>query len=230
MKKIVSILLSIAAVALIASSVNAAGYGESNCQIVYGGGEVCQDQVKFTINKMVQKPNKGGEYVENLTSNDTKYQPNQNVNFKIVIENTGDRDIENLNVKDMFPEYLSFVAGVGNTNAGAREINFTIGKLAKGQKVEYVITAKTADSNKLPANQAITCTVNNVTATAKDGTQAQDNSQVCIEKNVLGATPTPQIYQKPTVKEVPATGPELFGLAALVPAGLAGFYLRRKTN
>ena len=96
--------------------------------------------------------------------------------------------------------------------------------------MEFLITAKTAESDKLPANQAITCVTNNVRATAPDGVSADDNAQVCIEKQVLGAQPTPQIFEKPTIKELPPTGPELGLLAALIPTGLAGIYLRRKAN
>lgn len=229
MRKIASLILSIAALAVFANSSFAAG--QSNCQIIYGGGEVCEEQVKFTINKLVQKPGKGGsDFVENLTIADPRFAPNQNVNFKIVIENTGNRDIENLNVTDTFPQFLTFVAGVGNTNVGASQINFVIGKLEKGKKLEFVITAKTAQEGSLPANQAITCVVNNVKVVSPDGSKAEDNAQVCIEKQVLGAVPTPQIFEKPTVKQIPATGPELALLAALIPMGAAGIYLRRKAH
>ena len=230
MRKIASLILSLAAVAIVANSSFAAG--ESNCQIVYGGGEVCPPkQVKFVINKQVQNVGKGGgNFVENLTINDPRFAPNQNINFKIIIENTGDTDITNLNVVDNFGEFLSFVAGVGNTNVGAKQISYIVGKLEKGKKMEFLITAKTAESDKLPANQAITCVTNNVNAQAPDGVSAEDNAQVCIEKQVLGAQPTPQIFEKPTIKELPPTGPELGLLAALIPTGLAGIYLRGKAN
>lgn len=228
MKKILVLLLSVAVFALAAKAVNA---GSSSCQLIYGGGEICQEQVKFIINKLVQKPGKGGgEFIENLTINDPRLAPNQNVNFKLVIENTGDRDIVNLNVLDSFPQFLTFVAGVGNANVGAGQVSFIVGKLERGKKAEFLLTAKTAEADKLPNNQAITCVTNNVQAFTSDGFTAEDNSQVCIEKSVLGAVPTPQIFEKPTVKQIPATGPELIGLAALIPMGLAGIYLRRKAN
>jgi uncharacterized repeat protein (TIGR01451 family) len=229
MKKLLGLILAAVISLTVAGTISAAG--TSNCQIVYGGGEVCQEQIKFTINKLVQKPGKGGgDYVDNLTVNDPRLTPGQNVNFKIVIENTGNSDIKNLNVVDRFPQYLSFVAGVGNANAGASEVNFVIGELKKGQKVEYVITAKAADANSLPNNQAVTCVTNNVRATSPDGQEASDNSQVCIEKQVLGVTPAPQIMEKPQVEKIPSTGPELAYLFGLIPTGLAGIYLKRKTN
>src|SRR3990172_6441060 len=206
MNKLFSLVIGAVLAFSVVQTVNAAG--ESSCQTIYGGGEVCpKKQVKFVINKQVQKPGKGGgSFVENLTINDPRFAPNQNVNFKIIIENTGDTDITNLNVVDAFPEFLSFVAGVGNTNVGARQINFVVGKLERGKKMEFLITARTAESDKLPANQVITCVTNNVRATAPDGVAAEDNAQVCIEKQVLGGE-APQIFEKQTVKEIPATGP-----------------------
>ena len=112
--------------------------GQSQCQIIYGGGEVCPpQQVKFTINKLVQRLTKGGEFFENMTLNDLRLSPGQNVNFKIVIENTGTTDITNLNVVDTFPDQLSFVAGVGNASVGAKQISFVVGKINRGQKMHF---------------------------------------------------------------------------------------------
>ena len=58
MNKLFSLLLGATLAFSVVQTVNAAG--QSNCQIIYGGGEVCEEQVKFTINKLVQKPGKGG--------------------------------------------------------------------------------------------------------------------------------------------------------------------------
>ena len=198
---------------------------------MYGGGEVCPEkQVKFTINKLVQTSGKGGEFIENLTTGDPKFATGQNVNFKIVVENTGDSDITNLNVVDEFGEFLTFVAGVGNANQGAKQITFVVGTLKKGEKREFIITAKTAEQGLLPANQTVTCTQNMVKASVSEGSVAQDSAQICIEKQILGITPAPQILEKQKVKEIPATGPELLGLAALAPLGALGIYLRRKAQ
>jgi uncharacterized repeat protein (TIGR01451 family) len=228
MKKLFGLIFVLALSLGVVTNVFAAG--TSNCQFIYGGGEVCEEQLKFTINKLVQKVNKGGEYVENLTINDPRIGPGQNVNFKIVIENTGNTDIKNLNVVDTFPQFLSFVSGVGNASAGAKQVNFVVGELKKGQKVEYVLTAKAADASALPNNQAVTCVTNNVKATSTDGQEASDNAQVCIEKQVLGATPAPQVFDKPQMKQLPPTGPELAYLFGLIPTGIAGFYLKKKAN
>lgn len=222
--------LTIIFTALLALSVAGVAYasGESNCQPVYGGGEVCQKQIKFTINKLVGSPTKGGNFVENLTVNDPRYSAGAEIPFKITITNTGNTEITNLSVVDTFPQYLTFLSGAGVNTKGSSQINFTVEKIAAGQTLEYVITAKAADAGNLPANQAITCVVNKVSATTQDGNTANDNAQVCIEKPIV--TPTPVILPKPMVKQIPSTGPETDILLGLVSTGALGYFIRRKLS
>lgn len=224
MNKFLSII--VAAVLFLTVAQNSFASGTSNCDAVYGGGQVCQNNVEFTINKLVKSPTKGGQFVENLTMNDAHYAAGSNVDFKISIKNTGDHDITNLNVVDTFPQFLTFFAGVGNTNKGASQINFMVGKIGKGATLEYVITAKAADASTLA--QAINCVTNKVVATTPDGTTASDNSQVCIEKSVVA--PTPAIMNKPEVKNIPSTGPETDILFGLVSTGALGYFIRRKIS
>jgi len=78
MKKLFTlVLLSIILFALRTENTYAAG-----CTPIYGGGESCPDY-SFSIQKHVQKPGKnGGDFVNNLSINDPKYAPNQNVTFQ----------------------------------------------------------------------------------------------------------------------------------------------------
>lgn len=200
--------------------------GTSSCEPVYGGGEVCKNNVQFTINKLVATPTKGGSYVENLTANDNRYQAGSTINFKIVIKNTGNSPILNLNVEDEFPQYLTFLSGVGNTNKGATSINFVIGRIEAGKSVEYVISTKAADSSALPTT--VNCVVNKVSADSPDGAQASDQAQVCIEK--LAEKPQAQVMEKPTVNTIPATGPETDILLGLLGTGSLGFFIRKKIS
>ena len=65
-------------------------------------------------------------------------------------------------------------------------------------------------------------------ATSNDGTTAQDESQVCIEKPVI--TPITEIQAKPMVKNIPSTGPELAYLFGLASTGALGMFLRKKIS
>lgn len=220
--------IMIAATALFAgvgSSIEAAGgYGTSNCQIIYGGGEVCQKTVSFTLDKKVQKPTKGGEFVDNLGINDEKFAPGATVNFQITVKNTGDTPIENIDVLDTLPDHLTWVSGGNNTG---NQVSYTLQKLEPGQSHNGNISVKVADINNLPTDKNIICVTNNVRAT-QDGNVASDASQLCIEKGLKQKDGGPVVQQTPPLKQTPQTGPGMLSLAALIPAGALGFFLNRK--
>ncbi len=208
-----------------ATTANAAG---SQCEIIYGGGKTCDKQIQFSIDKLVQLPNKGGEFVDNINVNDPKYQAGQTVVFKIVISNTGKDKIDNTKVTDIFPQFLSFVSGAGTWDSNAHTLTFDVNNLDAGKSVSFLITAKVADDKNLPQDQSSICVVNRVNAIENNGATASDSSQVCITR--VTVTPTPVIYEKVPVKDIPKTGPELLTLIGLVPLGAAGIYLRKKST
>ncbi len=216
--------ITTALLATTAGMVNASG---SQCQVIYGGGQVCDKQIQFSIDKLVQVPSKGGQFVDNINVNDPKYSAGQTVVFKIVISNTGKDKIDHARVTDTFPQFLSFVSGAGTWDNNAKTLTFDVNNLDAGKAVSFLITAKVADDTNLP-NQSTVCVTNQVRAIEDSGASAQDSSQVCITRVV--PTPTPMIYEKVPVKDIPKTGPELLTLLALAPVGLAGFYLRKKSK
>jgi uncharacterized repeat protein (TIGR01451 family) len=193
----------------------------ADCQSIYGGGQTCSSN-EFTIVKLVQVPGKGGgNYVNNLFQNDSKYFASQQVNFEIIVQNTGSQTIQTLNIVDTFPQYISFVSGLGNFDTNNKTLSFTVSNLNPGQSNTYVVSAKIFDANNLPANQGIMCLENLANATDNTGITHGASSTFCVEQNVLGATPT--------VITTPATGPEMLPLLALLPGGLGGLILRKKS-
>ncbi|MCL6096370.1 MAG: DUF11 domain-containing protein [Patescibacteria group bacterium] len=229
MKKILNfVLLTVLSLAL-AGGVSPAF---ADCQALYGGGQTCTPNFSFTINKLVQVPGKGGgQYVDNLSINDPKYSPSQNVNYQIIVTNTGSQTIPTVNVTDTFPQFITFVSGVGNYNQSNNTLNFTISNLEAGKSVTYTLTARTADANKLP-NEGIICeqpnnnrVTNQVRAVDSNGDSDSDSSQVCIQKNVL-----PAVAPAPKIVTTPATGPEMLPLLGLIPGALGGLMLRRKSK
>jgi len=225
-KKTTTFLTAAAFLAGSAVAVNAAGggYGTSNCQIIYGGGEVCQKSVSFNLDKKVQKPTKGGEFVDNLGVDDEKFTPGSTVNFRITIKNTGETRIENIQVVDTLPEYLSWVSGGNNKG---NEVTYTLDKLEPGQSHDGNISVKVADVSNLPSDKSIICVINTVKAT-QDGNVATDNAQLCIEKGLKQKDSGPVVQQTPPMKQTPQTGPGMLSLAALIPAGALGLFLNRR--
>ncbi len=221
-KKFATILTTSTAL-LVASSSLAFASGTSNCQVIYGGGEVCPPEVKFTIDKKVMSPNKGGSYVDNLSANDAKYMASQEVPFQIVVSNTGKKDIK-LTITDILPSYIDFVSG-GTYDSNGKQVKNTI-ELKAGETKTLNIVGKVTTEDKMPANQAVVCVTNIVKATDENAASAEDNAQFCIEKGV----PQAKVYPAVPTKNIPNTGPEAFALAILPPLGAAGLYLRRKAS
>lgn len=218
--------LSLAFVASIAisSSTSAAG----RCEIIYGGGEVCPPSLNLTIDKKVQTPNKGSTFVDNLSVNDQRFAPNSPVTFQIEVKNTGDKKIDKIEVTDEFPQHLTFETGVGNYDAEKRVLSFTVTNLEPGKNAVYTIVARTAKSENLPSDTPVTCVVNRVKAIANSQGIVTDASQLCIEKSI---TPdAPMIKPAPKAVTTPPTGPEALTLLALIPSGIIGTFLRKKSQ
>lgn len=226
------LLLSGATVAFAgAGNYTSSGYGVP-CTPSYGND--CNQPGVVSINKMVLSPDststtKGGQpvetYVENLGQNDPHYAPDQAAAFKLVVTNTGTKDLTNVVVHDYFPNYITFVSGDGTFSNGTDTI--TIPSLKAGESKTLIIRAKIASADQLPSNQTVTCVVNKADVTA-DNKTAQDNAQFCIENKVPGAQPSLPVYPAPNQKTTPPTGPEALALFSLIPGAISGLLLRKK--
>lgn len=244
MKKLLPIVIAGALYMVTASQAVAAGDTATNCQPIYGGGQTCVQVGNIVLDKKVQNPS-SNVYVDHLGVNDPKYSPDGTVSFKIVVKNTGSETLSKVTVKDTLPQYVSFVSGPGNYDSKNNVLNFELSDLKANESREYTIVGKIASVGNLPKDQGITCVVNQAQATANDQS-ATDNSQFCVQKQVLGSTPTTQtttststsvptttkgglkIFPAPSVTTTPSTGPELLALAGLLPTGALGFFIRKK--
>lgn len=222
-----SLITLIASAALLTSVGSVSAAGTSQCQIIYGGGQICQDQIKFSIDKKVMSNTKGGTFVDNLTSNDPRFQPATDVTFQITVTNTGDKTIPTLNVEDTLPSNTTFVSGAGNYNSSNNTISYTISNLEAGKSNTQTFVARIANASNF--SEAVTCLTNNVKAHDNNGTTATDKAGFCVEKAVTAA-PQPKIFKEAPPKTIPETGPELLPLLGLIPAGITGYFLRRKSR
>lgn len=195
----------------------------------YGAYGSTAPSESILIDKLVALPNgattKGGTttytYVDNLSSNDKRFSPGQEVTFKIKVKNTSSRTLNVVKVKDTLPAYLTFVSGNDTVSAGS----FT-----SGQEKEFIVKARVASQDKLPTDKSIICVANKATAyevvsTSKGGVDQQgltdeDTAQFCIEKQVQNVT------------NVPKAGPEMgFGIVALEMAGLGfGMLIKKRAR
>lgn len=209
-----------------------------SCQPIYGGGQNCVTVGKIVINKTVQCPSiqqgtqctQTGQFVDNLGTNDPKYSPNQTVTFQISITNTGSAVVPQVVVKDIFPGYVNFVSGAGNFDNNTKTLTFITYNLNPNETRNFAIQGKVADVSLLPTADMITCVVNQSTLTATDSSQTQDNSQFCIQVPQVTTKGGLPIFPPAKITATPSTGPEMIPLIGLLPAGLSGWFLRKKSN
>lgn len=219
--KLISALLT-AATVVFGTATLASAAGSSNCEVVYGGGEVCSTNVSFTLDKLVKVPSKGEQFVDNLTVNDTMFNPSQDVTYQIKVKNTGNTTISQMTVVDALPAALTYVGG-GSYDAGTKTVKFEVKNLEAGKEAVYFLTAKVKDAGSLNTTNP-ECVTNTVSANDGKGTKAEDTANICISK------PGVQVQPQVPTKSIPNTGPEALALFVLPPLGAAGLYLRRKAG
>lgn len=231
MNKIVFSVLTVALFTASAVTAQASVYGGygvpcNSSYGVYGGGETCVSRGNLVINKTVKNPTTG-EFVDNLSeTNDAKFGPNDTITFQLTVVNTGGQNFSTVTVTDTLPSYLTFVSGPGTFDSNNSKLTFKIKDLGAGESRTYTVTTKVAKS--VPNDPAVNCVVNHAEATSDtDNGSASDVAQVCLQNTTKGGF---QVLGTPVVKQTPATGPEMFGLIGLIPAGLSGLILRRKAS
>jgi len=204
-------------------------YADTGCQPIYGGGQTCVTTGNIGINKTVMNP-QTNQFVDNLNINDPRYQPGSTVTFQIAVTNTGNSNISRVNVSDVFPQYITFSSGPGNFDNNTKTLTFEVDKLSINETRTSTISAKIVDGFQIPISQgSVVCVVNQAIATNLDNNSqtSQDNAQFCIEKVATSSGfPT---FPTTNITVTPSTGPEMFGLISLIPTGIAGWFLRKKS-
>ncbi len=232
-KNMKSFLLSICLLSIFYLAIPLKSYAEVSCQPIYGGGQTCTTVNNITVNKTVINP-KNGKMVDSLGINDPKFSENSIITFQIALTNNTDSLITHIEVKDIFPQYTIFNTGAGTFDPKNKTLTFGVDNLGPNETRVFTLVGKVMDINQLPAIQRVVCVVNQVTATINQGATSQDNSQFCIEKKALTSQSVtkggfPVLSPNP-VYNTPATGPESLILFALIPTGLVGIALRRKSK
>mgnify|MGYP001617782657 CR=1 FL=1 len=143
-----------------------------------------------------------------------------------MITNNRKTVIEKINVQDVFPQFVSFISGPGSFDTSTRILAFDVDNLMPSETRTFNILGRIADANQLSFSENVICLANQVIASVPDPTVGQDNSQFCIAKNIGGF---PVLSSLP-IKTTPPTGPESLILFSLIPTGIAGFFLRRKSR
>lgn len=198
------------------------------CQPIYGGGQTCVQAGNLVLNKAVLNP-ATNDYVDNLGVNDPKYSPEDIVTFRITLKNTGNATINRVDVKDIIPSFLNFGAGAGSFDANTKTFSFSLANLNPNEQRTYFFTGQIVKNDQLPSDKGIICVVNQAMATG-DGISTADNAEFCLQKQVVETKGGLKVFPPAKVVTTPPTGPELLPLLALIPSGIFGVLLRRRST
>ena len=124
---------------------------------------------------------------------------------------------------------MTFVSGPGKFDANTKTVTYTLKDLKAKESRTNDLVVKVVAENDLPIQNGEVCAVNQSFVSA-DSMSDQDNATFCIEKKKVVTKGGLPVKPAPPIKEAPPTGPEMAALFALIPVGLSGLLLRRKTN
>lgn len=163
-------------------------------------GQPCES-FSIVVDKMVGKPGTSTdsndyEYVDNLSVSDPRFGPDQFVFFKVKIKNTSTSSLGGMEAKDTVPSYVEPVEGPGSYDASTRTLTWDAGSFDVDEEKTFYFKMKVVGESSLPSDKGLLCVTNNVKATSNMSSD-EDSSQLCVEKQVLGAV------------TVPSAGPEL---------------------
>ncbi|MBM4401990.1 MAG: DUF11 domain-containing protein [Candidatus Cloacimonetes bacterium] len=138
------------------------------CLPIYGGGEVCAPikNKSFAIKKDVRK--KGFREWQNEISG---VKSNHEVEFRIIVTNTGEITVDGLRITDTLPSNLTLSSG---------QLSWEINGFAPRQEQTFIFSAQ-ANTDGMEDNQE-KCVVNKVRVGYQEQTEASDTATVCIEK------------------------------------------------
>ena len=186
-----------------------------SCTTQYGGsqyGTACPP-TDLTINKEVKNP-VTGVFVENLGTTDATFGPGSEVLYRLTIKNSSGETFANVNVKDTFPSYITFVGGPGAYDKGSNTLTFTLKDMIAGETRTQEILTKVSDKSAFPAGRTFVCVVNSAEASALNR-KDDDAAQACIQVEISGAPTLPVAGFDDLLLILPFVGTALGGLAML---------------
>lgn len=201
-------------------------YADTSCQPIYGGGQTCISEGNMLVDKKVLNP-KTNTMVDNLGVDDARFEPASLVTFQINVTNKSNSSIKKVDIKDIFPQHVTFSSGTGNFDPNTKNLTFSIDDLKASETKTFTVVGKVVSADQISMEQGVICVVNQVIATnTKDNSTSKDNVQLCIEKKtaVKGGFP---VLTPAKITTTPGTGAESLVLFSLLPTGIAGLLLRK---
>lgn len=221
-------LVTVATPAFASGEVTPTPTAAANCQPSYGGA-VCPEQ-NIIVDKTVKNPDTNS-YVDNLGTNDPKYSPSENVSFSLKVTNPTNATLTQVIVTDTLPRELVYINGIEGAqyDSMANTVSFTISELKAGETKTYTFATKFADNTTF--TYSIVCDITNRVTAKAEKAQDSDEARFCVEipgKNPPVTKGGKPVHPVPPAEQTPPTGAA--ALLALIPTGLAGIVMRRKSK
>lgn len=146
----------------------------------------------FLVNKTVLDP-RNNKFVDNLTVEQFKFLPNQDVWYRVEFKNVTGSELTNVVGKDVLPAGMQLVSGDGVYDPASNTLTVNIDKIAANSSRFWDIKARFVSGKG--GVMTVGC-VNNYAEGRRGGEMMADYSKVCVSDKLMGE-----------VSELPRTGP-----------------------
>jgi len=151
------------------------------------------------------------DWQDNLPPSQQALKEGDLIEFMIKVKNSGDQELNNIDVVDYLPSYLTLVFAPAMTN-DQNEVVWQIEKLDPGQEENFRIRARAENSDQAIGEGSL-CLMNRVRAEAETGEADEDTASFCIVR----------------AKNLPQAGSHNLVIGTLVASIIAGvgIFLRK---
>lgn len=161
-------------------------YGSFSNEVVAQYYSQGSSSYSVSIDKKI-RPIDVKEFKDNLYISEKIFSENEQIEFQVVVENTGNGELKNLQVKDTLPKSLSLLYFPGLLDSSDVNVGWTIPTLGGGETRTYVIRGKIDNSPVSNyANQTVKQTNRVCVSNAK--VSDCDNASYYIAKQVVPTT------------------------------------------
>lgn len=200
-KGLITIFTAVIALVMAITTGTSAVYAEE-CFTQYGGGETCVDEdAELKVEKKIYNP-ESEDYESHVDRDEHMFEDGDKIYFTIVVTNTGDVKIEDIELVDIMPSILEYAGGDGDDKDNNKVV-FDEFDLEPGEDKEFDFSTKVDFDGIKPEDDYI-CVSNVAEA---EGTREDDGEEIsnadysnfCVELDgkVLG---------KEKIKHLPKTG------------------------
>ncbi|PIU02276.1 hypothetical protein COT66_01050 [Candidatus Shapirobacteria bacterium CG09_land_8_20_14_0_10_49_15] len=169
---------------------------------------------QIVVDKEVKFPGKT-DFQDHLTASQATFVADNEVEFRLIVKNSGEETLKNIEVFDYLPDDINFTACSDDCEWKGKQLQWKIGELKAGEGKQFNIRAKVAGGEQIKG-KGLFCITNWAKARAESGHQDENGSQFCIDARILGAA-------------IPEAGFNFLAAAAAAALlGGAGLFLKKQ--